>query len=81
MISMQVNLSEMIYGFMVTRWCSGQCCHFTQEGSEFKPAGQLGPFRVCIFSPCLHGFPLGTPVSFHSSKTRSLVQLAPLSYS
>lgn len=42
-----------------------------QEGPGFNPGSTKRAFlcNVCMFSLCLLGFPLGTPVSFYSSKT------------
>ncbi len=39
-----------------------------------KPGwGRTSLCGVCMFSPCLRGFPLGTPASFHSPTTCRLI--------
>ncbi|MEQ2237489.1 hypothetical protein ILYODFUR_023580, partial [Ilyodon furcidens] len=47
----------------------GSTVALQQEGPGF--ASRLGVFLhgVCMFSPCMRGFSLGTPASSHSPKT------------
>uniref|UniRef100_A0A3P9AZL4 Olfactory receptor C family, n1 n=1 Tax=Maylandia zebra TaxID=106582 RepID=A0A3P9AZL4_9CICH len=61
------------HGFIINL-CSTVECWLVLMPHSKKVLHQTGVFLcgVCMFSPCLHGFPLGTPASSHCPKTCSL---------
>lgn len=46
----------------VVQWCSGYHCHQIARVRNYQPTGAF-LCSVCMFSPCLYGFPPGILVS------------------